>query len=168
MIKKLFKMSLIGSALLLSSCREHKELKVKIFNTQSNDKIGTITFRETRNGLLITPELTNLPSGIHGFHIHQHASCEDHGMSAAGHFDPQNTNKHLGPYNNNGHLGDLPALYVDKDGKTQNLAMLAPRIKSIDTIKNHAIMIHAGGDNYSDTPEKLGGGGARIGCGVIQ
>ncbi len=28
-------------------------------------------------------------------------------------------------------------------------------------------MIHAGGDNYSDTPEKLGGGGARVACGVI-
>jgi Cu-Zn family superoxide dismutase len=29
-------------------------------------------------------------------------------------------------------------------------------------------MIHAGGDNYSDHPEKLGGGGARIACGVVK
>lgn len=29
-------------------------------------------------------------------------------------------------------------------------------------------MIHAGGDNYSDKPEKLGGGGSRIACGVIK
>jgi Cu-Zn family superoxide dismutase len=28
-------------------------------------------------------------------------------------------------------------------------------------------MIHAGGDNHADHPEKLGGGGARIGCGVV-
>ena len=27
-------------------------------------------------------------------------------------------------------------------------------------------MIHAGGDNYSDHPEALGGGGARVACGV--
>jgi superoxide dismutase, Cu-Zn family len=27
-------------------------------------------------------------------------------------------------------------------------------------------MIHAGGDNYADTPKALGGGGARIACGV--
>jgi len=28
-------------------------------------------------------------------------------------------------------------------------------------------MIHAGGDNYSDSPAPLGGGGARIACGVL-
>ena len=28
-------------------------------------------------------------------------------------------------------------------------------------------MIHEGGDNYSDTPKPLGGGGARMACGVI-
>ncbi len=31
-----------------------------------------------------------------------------------------------------------------------------------------AIMVHAGGDNYSDDPKPLGGGGDRIACGVIQ
>ncbi len=30
-----------------------------------------------------------------------------------------------------------------------------------------SIMIHAGGDNYSDTPARLGGGGARVACGVV-
>jgi Cu-Zn family superoxide dismutase len=29
-------------------------------------------------------------------------------------------------------------------------------------------MIHAGGDNYSDQPVPLGGGGARIACGVVK
>jgi Cu-Zn family superoxide dismutase len=33
-------------------------------------------------------------------------------------------------------------------------------------VKDRALMIHAGADNYSDTPETLGGGGARIACGV--
>jgi Cu-Zn family superoxide dismutase len=28
-------------------------------------------------------------------------------------------------------------------------------------------MIHVGGDNHADHPEKLGGGGARVACGVI-
>ena len=31
-----------------------------------------------------------------------------------------------------------------------------------------ALMIHAGGDNYSDEPKPLGGGGARVACGVIR
>jgi len=29
-------------------------------------------------------------------------------------------------------------------------------------------MIHAGGDNYADQPAPLGGGGARVACGVIK
>ncbi|MGI9335880.1 MAG: superoxide dismutase family protein, partial [Gammaproteobacteria bacterium] len=29
------------------------------------------------------------------------------------------------------------------------------------------LMIHAGGDNFSDQPKALGGGGARAACGVV-
>jgi Cu-Zn family superoxide dismutase len=29
-------------------------------------------------------------------------------------------------------------------------------------------MVHVGGDNYSDKPKPLGGGGARFACGVIE
>jgi Cu-Zn family superoxide dismutase len=117
-------------------------------------------------GLLIQPQLSHLPPGLHGFHIHDHASCQDMGMGAMGHLDPKKTGKHLGPYNGKGHLGDLPALYVDNKG-VADLPILAPRLK-VNEIKGHAIMIHEGGDNYSDTPAKLGGGGARIACGVIS
>lgn len=28
-------------------------------------------------------------------------------------------------------------------------------------------MVHEGGDNYSDDPKPLGGGGARVACGVV-
>jgi Cu-Zn family superoxide dismutase len=45
--------------------------------------------------------------------------------------------------------------------------VLAPRLKVRD-VKNRALMIHAGGDNYSDQPAALGGGGARIACGVAK
>ena len=42
----------------------------------------------------------------------------------------------------------------------------APRLRVSD-LSGKALMIHAGGDTYSDTPN-LGGGGARIACGVID
>jgi hypothetical protein len=32
----------------------------------------------------------------------------------------------------------------------------------LSDIEGRALMIHAGGDNYSDTPKPLGGGGDRI------
>ena len=78
---------------------------------------------------------------------------------------PANTGKHLGPLGE-GHKGGLPALTVDADGKaTQDV--LAPHLKVSD-VKGHSIMIHVGGDNYSDQPAPLGGGGARIACGVAK
>lgn len=131
--------------------------------SSTNAEIGKVVFTDTPYGLLITPAFTSLPPGTHGFHLHQNANCGDMGMSAGGHFDPKSTNSHKGPYGE-GHLGDLPVLFVGSDGQA-NTPLLAPRLKTTD-LHGLAIMIHAGGDNYSDTPP-LGGGGARYGCGVI-
>ena len=61
---------------------------------------------------------------------------------------------------------DLPVLNVDSSGNA-NTTVLAPRL-SLKDVKGLAIMIHAGGDNFSDYPKPLGGGGDRIACGVIQ
>ncbi len=129
----------------------------------NQESLGTVTFSETPYGLLITPDLHNLPAGLHGFHLHQHPDCDNSGMSAGGHYDPANTNSHQGPYGK-GHLGDLPVLYVTSEGKA-NTPILAPRLK-LKNLKGLSIMIHANGDNYSDNPP-LGGGGAREACGVI-
>lgn len=74
-----------------------------------------------------------------------------------------NASFHQGP-DGKGHQGDLPALYADKSGKAK-LPVLAPRIRLKD-LKGHALIIHAGGDNYSDDPKPLGSGGARIACGL--
>ena len=125
--------------------------------------LGQVSFEDSKYGLLIKPQLSGLPVGLHGFHIHQHPDCGDNGMSAGGHFDPGTTNRHQGPYGD-GHLGDLPVLATNSNGEA-NIPTLAPRLTTQD-IQGHAIMIHAGGDNYSETPP-LGGGGARIGCGKI-
>lgn len=128
---------------------------------------GTVTISETQYGLLFTPNLHGLTPGVHGFHVHQTPACDNNGMAAGGHYDPNNTGKHLGPYNDNGHFGDLPALYVNADG-TSTQPVLAPRIHSIKDIEQHALMVHSGGDNYSDVPDKLGGGMARMACGIIN
>jgi superoxide dismutase, Cu-Zn family len=127
--------------------------------------IGEVIADDTIYGLVLTPRLHGLPPGVHGFHVHDMAMCEHDGTAAGGHLDPDKTGKHVGPYDGNGHLGDLPVLIVDAKGYAR-LPVLAPRLK-LAYIKNHALMIHAGGDNYSDFPDKLGGGGARIACGKI-
>lgn len=127
--------------------------------------IGNVTFTDTQYGLLIAPQLTGLPAGLHGFHMHENPNCADNGMAAGGHYDPQKTGKHMGPYSSYGHAGDLPVLYVDAGGSA-TVQTMAPRLMVKDLF-GHAFIIHANGDNYSDVPEKMGGGGGRIACGVL-
>jgi superoxide dismutase, Cu-Zn family len=136
----------------------------KVAAKGSGAAIGTITATDTDHGLLLTPNLSKLSPGVHGFHVHEKSSCDDKGMAAGDHVDPDHTGKHAGPYSKEGHTGDLPALTVDKNGKA-TLPVLAPRLKVSD-LKDHALVIHTGGDNYSDTP-KLGGGDGRFACGVV-
>ena len=134
--------------------------------------IGTVTLMDSPRGLVVTPDLTGLPPGGHGFHVHARGDC---GVTltegkpvpagaAGGHFDPQGTGKHLGPAGA-GHLGDLPVLEVAGDGRATT-AVTAARL-TVAPVRGLALMIHAGGDNYADQPAALGGGGLRIACGTI-
>ena len=135
-------------------------------------KIGQIRFSDGAQGLVIQTELTSLPAGPHGFHIHEKPSCAPAekdgkmgaGLAAGGHYNPYQVPNHGTPHT--GHLGDLPLLLVEADGSAKT-TLIAPRLKVAD-ITGRAIMIHAGGDNYSDDPKPLGGGGDRIACGVIE
>ena len=136
------------------------------------EPIGMIRVSETPYGTLFTPELRNLPPGLHGFHLHTLGDCGPAekngvmvpGLAAGGHYDPADTGVHSGPYGE-GHLGDLPALYVDDKGRATH-PVLAPRLKLTD-LRGRSLMIHAGGDTYSDRPAPMGGGGARVACGVV-
>jgi Cu-Zn family superoxide dismutase len=134
--------------------------------------VGTVRLVQTPYGLVFYPALSGLPPGLHGFHVHEKPSCAPGqrdgnpvpALAAGGHLDPKNTNKHGQPWGD-GHLGDLPALYVAADGSADN-PVLAPRLKMAD-VMNRSLMVHVGGDNHADQPQPLGGGGARMACGVI-
>lgn len=137
--------------------------------TGVGESAGSVTISETKYGLMFTPNLQGLDKGVRGrgFHVHANPDCSQDGMAAGGHLDPKKTEKHLGPFDDKGHLGDLPILYVNEDG-TATTPVVAPKLHHLSDVKGHALMVHHGGDNYSDTPEKLGGGGARMVCGVIK
>jgi superoxide dismutase, Cu-Zn family len=156
---------------------EAKSAKIAIHKIDENGigaALGAIQLRDSKNGLRIMPNLTGLPPGSHGFHVHMISDCgpaEQNGKKAAGmaagtHFDPHGTGKHRGPLSTEGHQGDLPALLVDAAGRA-HASMLAPHL-TVDEMKGHSVMIHAGGDNYADDPAPLGGGGARIACGTLK
>jgi Cu-Zn family superoxide dismutase len=136
--------------------------------------LGTVFFADGAAGMVITPRISGLPPGKHGLHIHEKGDCGPGmnqgnpaaGFAAGGHYDPAHTKKHLGPLSTAGHRGDLPVLVVDSRGDATE-TVTAPHL-TVAEILGRSIMVHGGGDNYSDTPAPLGGGGARIACGVIR
>lgn len=175
-MKQRVMLALAMSVGLWSAAPQAGELVVQVNAVDAKGvggSVGTVSLSETAYGLLLTPKLAGLAPGVHGFHVHEKPSCdtaEKDGATvpagaAGGHFDPAGTGRHEGPYGS-GHLGDLPPLYVGEHGDAV-LPVLAPRLKLAD-VKGRALMLHAGGDNYSDHPAKLGGGGARMACGVIK
>ncbi len=161
---------------LASTCVSGAELSVTVNaaeKTGDGAALGTVRVVETPYGLAFYPSLKGLPPGLHGFHVHEKPSCapaEANGApvpagGAGGHLDPQGTKRHGEPWGD-GHLGDLPPLFVAADGSAMN-PVLAPRLKLAD-VRNRSLMVHAGGDNHADHPAPLGGGGARVACGVIN
>ena len=158
------------------SALAHAQITVPIHSVGSADgdrNLGSVTISETPGGLQFTPALQGLPPGQRGFHVHMNGNCGEGPVNgkpapagaAGGHLDPKGTNAHKGP-NAGGHMGDLPSLEVDGSGAALK-AVVAPQLKSLADVQGRALMIHAGGDNYADTPAPLGGGAGRIACGVI-
>lgn len=176
-MKKLSIPALVGCISLAfgaASYASDSSKTITMNNLQTGESIGTIVVSDyDDDGVVFTPNLKGLTPGIHGFHVHQNGDCsatmkdgkEVLGGAAGGHFDPEDTDKHSVPWSEEGHEGDLPTLFVDEDGNATQ-PVFAPELE-LDDIEGRAIMIHASGDNYSDSPKPLGGGGDRVACGVI-
>ncbi|WP_339053160.1 superoxide dismutase family protein [Arsenophonus endosymbiont of Crataerina pallida] len=153
---KLKMLLIMGTFFAATSLANTMIVPMNIVTKKDNGQsVGEIKITETKFGLLFTPKLQGLAPGIHGFHVHEYPSCDalqkDGKLIAAGkaggHFEPNKTAQHKG---------------------SADYAILAPRLKSISQIKHRALIIHEGGDNYSDHPETLGGGGLRVVCGIIK
>ena len=142
----------------------------KITASGVGEKIGIVKVTENKKGLTLAVAVSGIAPGPHGFHVHEKGNCgpgtkdgkQAAGLAAGPHFDPDAKKTHKGPHGG-GHKGDLPLLKADAKGINQTV--IAPRLKMAD-IRGRSLMIHEGGDNYSDQPEN-GGGAGRIACGTV-
>ena len=132
--------------------------------------IGSAKLTQTPGGVLIAAELTGLPPGEHGFHIHQTGRCDpkDGFKSANGHFAPRK--RPHGYYGAKGHhAGDMPNQFVSQDGRLRaHVHNTAVRLdaKSLLDKDGSALVVHSKPDDYRSQPS--GDAGDRIACAVIE
>ncbi len=137
--------------------------------------VGRVTFVETDGRLAVEARLTNLPPGIHGFHVHAVGRCEPGSpafTSAGGHMA-------IGDQAHPAHAGDQPVLLVLAN-RTAELRFTTDRYKLSDLLVpgGRAVIVHANADNYANVPacyvrepdattKSTGDAGDRIACGVV-
>jgi Cu-Zn family superoxide dismutase len=147
-----------------------RSAQADIVNTQGQ-KIGTATIRPSGGGIHINVEVSQLPPGVHGVHIHAVGKCEGPTFTSAGaHFNP--TSKKHGKDNPEGpHAGDLLNIELAADGtgkaslSDSNVAFSGGP-NSLFPESGTALVIHEKPDDYKTDP--AGNSGARIACGVIK
>lgn len=134
------------------------------------EEIGTIVIKPKGNGVEMVLAVKDIPAGEHGFHVHEKGDCSPAvkdgkavaALAAGAHYDPAGTKAHKGP-GGGGHKGDMPLLVATDEGVNETIVV---ENVSLADIAGRSLMIHEGGDNYTDNPAN-GGGAARIACGVI-
>lgn len=131
-------------------------------------EVGKVTLIAVPTGVLLALDLTDMPPGDHGFHIHGIGKCEAPDFkSAGGHFNPEE-DEH-GILNEAGpHAGDMPNIHVPASGKLK-LEVLNQSVNlgmGLLSGEGTAIVIHQGADDYISNP--AGDAGPRIACGVIS
>lgn len=156
--------------LLLAGSAQAQEPSNANFVGLNGEEYGAVAVTPTEDGtgIAIKGDLTGLPPGEHGFHIHETGTCDPAAKfeSAGAHFNPEG--KQHGKENPEGaHAGDLDNITVAEDGTatvdlTHAAALTAEGLLDAD---GSALMIHADPDDYKTDPS--GNSGDRIACAVV-
>ena len=114
------KLILISSVLALFAACAHTSgpmAMVMLAPTAGNTARGMVHFADLGGGTVeVKVDLTGVPAGVHGFHVHDKGDCGDNGNAAGGHFNPT-AMAHGAPDAQSHHAGDLGNVTADEKGE---------------------------------------------------
>jgi len=115
--------------------------------TADGSDIGSATFRPMRAGMHVEVDLTDLPPGPHGIHVHATGACTPDFAAAGGHLAPEG-HEHGFAQTETPHPGDLPNLWVADDGTAHaeflNWRLTAGQMLDAD---GSAVIVHEAADS---------------------
>jgi superoxide dismutase, Cu-Zn family len=132
-----------------------------------SDAFGIVTFTEIGDIVVIRADLSNVPPGPHGFHVHETGDCSAPDASSAGpHFDPGG-DPHGALHEVMSHAGDLGNVIASAAGRVQTEIRTSKLTVSSGprSVIGRAVVLHADPDDLESQP--AGDAGARIACGVV-
>jgi Cu-Zn family superoxide dismutase len=174
MIRKALSMAILGGALAASPvafAQDVQQARALMLGADGSDA-GTITIDRMKSGYLrIMVEMTGLPPGPHGFHVHEKGACDAAGKfeSAGGHYAAGH--QHGIEVEGGPHPGDFPNIHVGADGVLKveffsNELGIADGDHPLLDADGSAFVVHADPDDYQSQPS--GNSGDRIACGVVE
>ncbi|GAC1432188.1 MAG: hypothetical protein NVSMB68_04650 [Thermoanaerobaculia bacterium] len=128
---------------------------------------GTVHLQELNDGSVdVSADLTNVPPGVHGFHIHEKGDCSNNGNAAGGRYNPTSM-PHASPDAQSHHAGDFGNVTADANGEvhTKFNTRSVTVHEGMSSAIGHAVVLHANADDLTTQPS--GNAGPRIACGVL-
>lgn len=149
---------------------EMASLQIEMYNSDS-DLVGTATFDENEEGVMLHLNLEDVPAGEFGMHIHEIGEATPPSFEDAGdHFNPTDA-EHGFDSEDGHHLGDLPNLEVPENGvvnetiEIPEVSLLPDAEYTLATEEGTSLIIHTEPDDYESQPS--GEAGERMIGGVI-
>jgi superoxide dismutase, Cu-Zn family len=158
------------SLLVLTSCASvtGPSAVATLTPASGSNASGTVRFVELADGgVRVTVNLSGVPEGVHGFHVHEFGDCGDNGNAAGGHFNPDGQ-PHGAPGTAAHHAGDFGNVTADPQGivRTEFTARAITVSPGSSSVVGRAVILHADPDDLTTQP--TGNAGGRIACGVIN
>jgi len=162
------KLLVIPFALVFAACAHSKGpmAMASLDSTSGSTAKGTVHFQNAgEEGVEVIADLTGVPPGTHGFHVHEKGDCGNNAANAGGHFNPGSA-PHGAPDAVSHHAGDFGNVTADEKGEVH--ARFTTHWISVNSGTNavvgHAIVLHGNADDLVSQP--AGNAGPRIACGV--
>ncbi len=145
-----------------------KEITAQVYKIDGNgvhEKLGVLTLQQTAEGLSISADITGLPAGMNGAHIHERPICKPSidgvaGGLAGAHYGHEADTHDVDKSHSHDKLpvGDLQPIMVDANGIAN--ATIKNAELTLAEIRARSLMIHLGPDNE-------GKSGPKIACAII-